>query len=234
MQTTARKLGSVPGRQPSEVRALSGLALVNMGPSGVGKTTLIETLYDTPEHAADYAPVAVLDVDGKAHVLRNSPHLEVYSAVTWTEIAVYADALAKSCAPFKTIVWDGVAIMQSKSHEYVGVDKQDNPMERQKLYGKANVLMIQIAQQAKILAEQGTNVIFNIWSKPKTQDPDSNVEMIQPDITAKLLRDFIGILDLVVFTECAPTIMQGGKIVQGPYHAYRWLYKLRYTLSRKS
>ena len=212
-----RKLGKVTAQLPSQLRANSGMVIVNMGPSGAGKTTLLETLVDTPEHADQYGPVAVLDIDGKARVLRDNPHIDIFPAVTWAMIAAHCDALSLSCKPFKTIVWDGLAIMQSKSHEHVGVDKQDNPQLRQNLYGKANVLMIQVAQLSKILAEQGVNVIFNTWSKPKTLNTDTKVEMTQPDLTDKLLRDFIGIMDFVVYTECNSKIMVAGRQVQGPY-----------------
>lgn len=221
MQTVAnnRRLGSTVGQQPSQVRAHKGFVLINMGPSGAGKTSLIETLYDTEEHAQLYAPVAVLDIDNKAHVLRDSPHLDILPANTWALAYQHYEALqsAKYDAPFKTIVWDGLAILQSKSHTHQGVDQLENAMDRQKAYGKSNTEMTKIAEQAQVLAGLGFNVIFNIWSKPKTMNEDTGMEIIQPDITAKLLRDFIGIMDFVVYTECAPKIMNKGKVVQGPY-----------------
>lgn len=214
-----RKLGTTMGVQPSEIRARKGFVLINMGPSGAGKTTLIETLYDTPEHAEAYAPVALLDIDNKAHVLRDSPHLTVYPATSWDLIHQHYDALQtiKYASPFKSIVWDGLAMMQSKSHKHQRVDEDDNPQRRQTAYGKSNVEMTLIAEQAQILAGFGFNVIFNVWSKPKTLNEDTGIELIQPDITAKLLRDFIGIMDFVVYTECAPKLVDKGITIQGPY-----------------
>lgn len=202
-QAKPRTLGKSEAKLPSQVRSLSGLVIVNMGPSGAGKTTLLETLVDTPEHAAAYGPVAVLDADGKAHVLRDNPYIDIHPAVSWQQIRDHYLSLQQSAAPYKTIVWDGLAIMQSKSHTHVGVDKQDNPQLRQNLYGKSNVEMIAIAEQAKILAETGINVIFNVWSIDKPED-DTGISRVQPDVTGKLLRDFIGIMDFVVYTECAP------------------------------
>lgn len=203
IDTPTRKLGASTPVQPSAIRAKSGLVLVNMGPSGAGKTTLLETLYDSEEHAKAYAPVCVLDVDGKAHVLRDSPHLDVYKCLVWEQCDAHSQALNASTGVYKTICWDGLAIMQSKSHKHQNLHKIDNAMLRQSAYGKSNVEMVAIAEQAKILAERGINVIFNIWST-SADDLDDGITKIMADFTNALRKDFLGIMDFVVYTECAP------------------------------
>lgn len=208
------KVGNIQSKQPSELRTKHGLVLLNMGPPRNGKTTMIRTLYDTEEHAKLYGPVGLADCDGNAHVLEDSPHLHVYDATSFDAAIKLSEGIAARCE-FKTWVWDGIANLQAQSHIHYGIQTTKEP---RLVYGPANISMSKISQQAKILAEFGTNVIFNVWSKPETLDPTGDGMLkIMPDLTASLLRDFVGLIDFIVYTECAPKIIVAGKQVQDPY-----------------
>lgn len=198
MIETARKLGGVPAVKPSEMRKDSGLVIVCMGPSGAGKTTLLETLHDTP-----YGPVAVADVDGKAHVLRDHDDIDVYPCHTWDVLDnMLIDLTKASLKPYyKTFVVDGTTMMQvglawGKHH----VDTIDNAQLRQTAYGKANSDMVDFGQRVRVLAERGLNVIYNIWSIIEAQE-DEAMRRVQPDLTPTMLTRFLGILDFVVYLE---------------------------------
>lgn len=199
MRTTARTFAGVQAKKPSEIRQNNGLCAVIMGPSGAGKTTLLLTLLENPT----YLPCAVFDVDAKAHVLADNKDIDVYSATTWPLIDKYAQELNKSTKDYKTICWDGLAMMQAQSQDAAGVNTVDNPQIRQTRYGKANTNMVQLAQDSKILAERGINVFFNVWSTLEAEQ-DTGIVHVKPDLTATLLSRFIGVMDFVFMLEPAP------------------------------
>lgn len=198
---TIHKLGKLEPTLPSQMRLNNGLIIVNMGPSGGGKTTLVETLLP------QYAPVALLDVDGKAHVLHDYPNgeIDVFSTKTWDEIDGAIQALeGQSLHPYyKTLVVDGTSAMQLASWDKTNVKNISNPQLKQTAYGQANILMVDIAQRARILAERGMNVIFNVWAVKEKGELGSQSEIVSvtPDLTPTLLNRMLGIFDFVVYTE---------------------------------
>lgn len=214
------KLGKYESVQPSTIRNHRGLIIVNMGPSGSGKTTLLETLYLSHDRKdlPDYTPVCVFDIDGKAHVLRDNPLLHIFPVHDWPTLDAHVQEVEKARLhpPFNTIVFDGTALMQTRTQQAAGVYTTDNPMVRQRNYGTANMNMIDIASRAVVLAESSINVIFNIWSVTEL-DPDTNIAHVIPDLTGALQTKFIGQLDFVVHLECSspphpypPTMRTGG------------------------
>jgi hypothetical protein len=192
-------LGGVEPTKPSTMRQNNGLIVVCAGPSGAGKTSLL----DDPELIKEYGPIAVLDVDGKAHVLRDHPGLDIYPCHTWKQLDSYVQDLeAHSLHPeYKLVCVDGLALAQTKlawgHHE---VEKIDNPQLRQTAFGKANLDMVNLNARLRILAERGTYIIYNIWAVFESSKTDA-MERWQPDLTGTLLTRFIGVLDLVVFLE---------------------------------
>lgn len=179
-----------------------------MGPSGAGKTTLLETLYeshDRPDGLPDYTPVHVVDIDGKAHVLRDSPLLHIFPGHDWPTVDGITQEHEKLRLhpPCGTLVFDGTALMQTRTQQHAGVYTTDNPMVRQRNYGTANMHMIEMASRAVVLAESGINVIFNIWSVSE-KDDDTGITHIIADLTTTLQTKFLGQLDFVVHLECSP------------------------------
>lgn len=207
---------------PTKMRENNGIIVVNMGPSGAGKTTLLETLLPK------YGPVAVLDHDGKAHVLKKDPLIEIYPALTWDEVDLYVQDLEKqSLHPhFKTVCFDGTTALQLSTWEKFNIKNIDNPQLRQSAYGKANLLMIDLAQRVRILSERGVNIIFNIWAAKEKAEmgPTSEIVAVTPDITPTLINRMLGMFDFVVYTEPNaqpnpyPPIMRVGGSIQ---HATR-------------
>lgn len=200
--TTKHKLAGIEPVAPDTMRSSSGIIIVNMGPSGAGKTTLLETLLPK------YAPVAVLDHDGKGHVLRNNPSMDIYPSHTWKQTDLFVQDLERqSRTPYyKTVVFDGTTALQLSTWDLLGIKDIDNPQLRQSAYGKANSLMIDLAQRVRLLAERGTNIIFNVWAvKEKAEmGPNSEVVSVTPDVTPTLLNRMLGMFDFVVYTEPAP------------------------------
>lgn len=200
--TTAYKLGKHEPVQPSQMRLENGPIVVCMAPSGAGKTTMLETLNDSP-----YEPVCVLDVDGKAHVLTDRPgKRDVYPCHDWKQLDDHVQALVKErLHPHHlTVCFDGTtAIQQVLSYAKYGLKDIDNPQLRQTAYGRSNVDMVDLAQSARLLAEAGIHVIFNIWATPeKDESPgQSGVVRITPDISPTLLNRFLGLFDYVVYLE---------------------------------
>jgi len=192
-----RTLANKEPLKPSTMRLNNGLIAVCMGPSGAGKTSLLETLLP------DYGPVCVLDIDGKAHVLRDHDDVDVYPCHTWQELDGYLQDLERqSLHPqYKTLVVDGTTYMQVKlawgKHK---VDSIDNAQLRQTAYGKANADMLDFGTRVRILAERGMYVIYNIWSMLEGQEGEAG-KRIQPDLTGTMLTRFLGGLDFVVYLE---------------------------------
>lgn len=210
-----RKLGGVSAQQPSTMRENNGLVIVTMGPSGAGKTTLLETLLPK------YGPIAIADVDGKAHVLRDNPNIDVFPCHDWETLdKIVEDLLKTSLHPhYKTFVVDGTTMMQvGLAYKKHNVDKIDNPQVRMGAYGRANSDMLDIGARVRILAERGMNIIYNIWSiREKDAPEEGGASHVQPDLTPTMLTRFLGVLDFVVYIETAappnkpyPPIMRTG------------------------
>lgn len=201
-QTQAHKLGKYEPVQPSQMRLEHGAVWVNMAPSGAGKTTLLETLNDSA-----YEPVVVLDIDGKAHVLRDRPgKRDVFPCHSWEQLDEYVQALVKERLHphYRTVVFDGTtAIQQVLSYTRHKIKEITNPQLRQSAYGQSNLEMVDLAQSARLLAEAGTHVIFNIWAVPEIDNSpgQSGIVRIMPDITPTLLNRFLGLFDYVVYME---------------------------------
>lgn len=201
-QTTKRKLAGIESVDPDTMRSSSGIIIVNMGPSGAGKTTLLHTLLPK------YAPVCVLDHDGKAHVLKKDSQLDIYPSLTWKQTDAYTQDLEKqSRSPYyKTVCFDGLTALQLSTWDLLGIKDIDNPQLRQSAYGKANSLMIDLAQRVRLLAERGTNIIFNVWAVREKAEVGPNTELVSvtPDVTPTLLNRMLGMFDFVIYTEPSP------------------------------
>lgn len=198
------KLGKYESKQPSEIRKSNGLLIVNMGPSGAGKTTLLETLYlsHNRKDRPDYTPLCVLDVDGKAHVLKDNPLLAVYPAYDWPTLDEQMQELEKqSKSPtYKTVCIDGVALLQVNSQRHSGVFDTTNPQVRMSKYGNSNIDMITLGERCRVLAERGINVIMNLWSVPE-KDEDTNITRYVSDLSPSLQTKLLGQLDFIVHLE---------------------------------
>lgn len=195
------KLGNDEAKQPSEIRSTQASTFVCMGQSGAGKTTLLETLNDT-----EYEPVCVLDIDHKAHVLTDRPGKRgIWTINTWDELdKKVQDLLAQRFSPdrFKVVCFDGTtAVQQVLSYEKHKI-KISQGMDRVQGYGNSNLDLVGLAKTARLLAEAGTHVIFNIWS---TREKDDNTDLVRitPDLTPTLLTRMLGLLDFVVYLEPA-------------------------------
>lgn len=192
------KLGQIEAKQPSQIRAEQASTFVCMGQSGAGKTTLLETLNDT-----QYEPVCVLDVDHKAHVLTDRPSTRgVFPCSTWKDLDDHVQELLKTRfqKPFNTICFDGTtAIQQVLSYEKHKI-KVAQGMDRVQGYGNSNLDLVWLAQQARLLAEAGIHVIFNIWST-REKDDSTDLVRVTPDLTPTLLTRMLGLLDFVVYLE---------------------------------
>lgn len=222
----AMSLGNLPARRPSEVREKAGVLVMVMAETGTGKTTLIETLWDPPTAAGvggmasasntlawigrpEYTPVALFDIDHKAHVLRDLPGLHVYGTYTWPQINEATKQIEKGLVgdtpfiPFPTVVYDGTTAMQIASHEASGVYSERNPQLRQTMFGIANVDMVGLVKRCRVMADKGINVILNIWSAP-VKNEATGVTTILPDLTDTMQRRFVGLLDFVVYLERNP------------------------------
>lgn len=199
--------------KPSEMRTNNGLIVVTMGPTGHGKTTTLLTLLESRNRTdrenplPSYLPCAVFDVDGKAHVLSDDPDIDVYPCHTWAQVDQYLNELeAQSLKPYyKTVCWDGTALLQTVSQEHANVFGTDNPQIRMSRFGQANQLMIDLASRSRVLAERGLHVIFNVWSFTEKDTVDTQgLDRVMVDLTKTLQTRFIGQLDFVVYLECAP------------------------------
>lgn len=194
------KLGQVEAKQPSQIRAEQASTFVCMGPSGSGKTTLLETLNDTA-----YEPVYVLDVDHKAHVLTDRPSSRgIFPCDTWEDLDLKVQELLKqrfSPTRAKVVCFDGTtAIQQILSYNKHKIRENSNPQIRQTNYGNANLDLINLAQSARLLAESGTFVIFNIWSM-REKEESTDLVRVTPDLTPTMLTRMLGLLDFVVYLE---------------------------------
>lgn len=212
----AMPLAGLVARRPSEIREQAGVLILVMAETGTGKTTLLETLWDAPSEPAgswvgrpEYTPVAVFDIDHKAHVLRDLPGLHVYATHTWTEVNDATKQIERGLVgdkpfiPFPTVVYDGTTLLQTATHEHVGVPQERNPQLRQTLFGQANTDMMSLVKRARVMADKGINVIFNIWSAP-TKNEATGITSILPDLTDTMQRRFVGALDFVVYLERQP------------------------------
>lgn len=191
------KLGKYTPVQPSIIRAKNGCIVVCMGPSGAGKTTLLETLHPT------YAPVCVLDVDHKTHVLTDRQDRDIYPCYTFQQLDEHVQALLQERLHpyYRTIVIDGTTMMQvGLAWGKHNVDKIDNPQLRQGAFGRANSDMLDLGASLRTLAESGTNIIYNIWSTVD-KDESNGAITVNPDLTPTMLTRFLGILDFVVYLE---------------------------------
>lgn len=194
------KLGKSESVQPSDIRQGTAPVVVCMGPSGSGKTTLLETLNDSA-----YEPVCVLDIDRKAHVLTDRPgKREVYQCSTWEDLDDKVQALVQERLHprFKTVCFDGTtAIQQILSYNKHKVKETTNPQLRQSAYGNSNLDLISLAQSARLLAEAGIHVIFNIWSAREADKDNGDLIRITPDLSPTLLNRMLGLFDYVVYIE---------------------------------
>lgn len=195
---TERKLGNTTPTQPSVIRASSAPVVVCMARSGAGKTTLLETLNDS-----EYGPVCVLDIDRKAHVLTDRTDRDVYPISTWKELDDKVQELLKQRlhSQYNTVCFDGTtAIQQILSYNKHSVRETTNPQLRQSAYGNSNLDLVDLAQSARLLAEAGIHVIFNIWAMYEA-DEDTKVVRITPDLSPTLLNRMLGLFDYVVYLE---------------------------------
>lgn len=220
----AMPLGGLVARRPSEIREQAGVLILVMAETGTGKTTLLESLWDllplpngTEPGAAgsewvgrpEYTPVAVFDIDHKAHVLRDLPGLHVYATNTWAQVDEATKQIERGLVgttpfiPFPTVVYDGTTALQIASQEHVGVASERNPQIRQTLFGQANTSMVGLVKRARVMADKGVNVIFNIWSAPIKNDA-TGITTVLPDLTDTMQRRFVGLLDFVVYLERQP------------------------------
>lgn len=218
---TAMSLGNLPARRPSEIREKAGVLVLVMAETGTGKTTLLETLWDPPQDQTQignsrlwvphggYTPVAVFDIDHKAHVLRDLPGLHVYATHTWPQVDDATKQIERGLVgdnpfiPFPTVVYDGTTLLQVATQEHAGVVNERNPQIRQTLFGQANTNMMALIKRARVMADKGVNVIFNIWSAP-VKNEATGITTILPDLTDTMQRRFVGALDFVVYLERNP------------------------------
>lgn len=163
-----------------------------------------------------YTPIAVLDIDGKAHVLTDRDDRDVFPCHTWDQLDEKVQALVKQRLHpvYKTVCFDGgTALQQILSYNKHGVRETTNPQLRQSAYGNSNLDLVNLAQTIRILAESGTHIILNIWSATDVAE-NTNMRMTAPDLTPTMLNRFLGLLDFVVYLEKAslpnpyPPIMQ--------------------------
>lgn len=223
MLETTRVLGTKQPVQPSQMRTNNGPIFVCMGQSGAGKTTLLETLNDS-----EYTPVGVADVDGKAHVLTDRADRDIYPCHTWEDLdglvqALLADRLKPK---YNTFCFDGTTAMQQVlAYNKHKIKQQTNPQVRQSAYGNANLDMVDLAQSARLLAEAGMHIIFNIWSV-REKEEGSELVRITPDLTTTLLNRFLGLFDYVVYLEpnaqpkpYPPVMYWGGSVTRATRNA---------------
>lgn len=172
-----------------------------MGQSGAGKTTLLETLNDT-----EYDHVHVFDVDHKAHVLTDRPTRGIFPCDTYDELdKLVQEELKQRFSPDrpKVICFDGTtAIQQILSYNKHKIRENANPQIRQTNYGNANLDLVNLAQSARLLAESGIFVIFNIWSM-REKEESTDLVRVTPDLTPTMLTRMLGLLDFVVYLEPA-------------------------------
>lgn len=199
INTPPKPIAGMTPKQPSQVRESQGLLSLVMARSGAGKTSLLETLLP------DYGPLAVLDHDGKAHVLRDQPlgQLDVFVKPTWQQVDQFVQHIEQSGnhSPYKTICFDGATLLQLTTQEGANVFGTDNPQLRLNRYGEANRNMMQLASRCRVLTERGINIIFNIWAWSEKEDESDAFKKILPDITPTLQNKFVGQFDFVVYLE---------------------------------
>lgn len=204
--TQTKTIGGMSAQKPSDIRQTSGLLSLVMGRTGSGKTSLLETLWthQSDQHEpTEYCPVAVLDFDGKSHVLRDLPNLDIYVKPTWKEVDDFTQAIERSGqhSPYKTICYDGTTMLQLATHEGAGVFTTDNPQVRMSRYGDANRNLQMLASRCRTLSERGIHIIFNIWAWAEKEDEQDAYKRILPDITPTLQNKFVGQFDFVVYLE---------------------------------
>lgn len=198
-----KTIGGMSAQKPSEIRQTSGLLSLVMGRTGSGKTSLLEHLWLPDGTPTEYCPVAVLDFDGKSHVLRDHDELQVFLKPTWKQVDDFTQDLEKAGKhpPFKTVCYDGTTLLQQVSHEGTGVFTTDNPQLRMNRYGDANRNLIMLASRCRTLSERGIHIIFNIWAWAEKEDEQDAYKRILPDITPTLQNKFVGQFDFVVYLE---------------------------------
>lgn len=192
-------------RAPSEVRESQALMSLVMARTGSGKTSLLETLWLPDGSPTEYLPLAVLDYDGKAHVLRDHPieELHIFVKPTWKQTDDFVQLLESKGKhqPYKTVCFDGVTLLQLLTQETAGVFATSNPGDRLIKYGEANRNLIQLASRCRTLAERGTHIIFNLWAWTEKEDEQDAYKKVLPDITQTLQNKLVGQFDFVVYLE---------------------------------
>lgn len=192
-----RVLGGKAPQNPSETIKKRGFVAGIMGLPESGKTSTLPTLIPA------YAPVADFNIDGGSHVLEDIPNLlKVYTPEDWPNLDQMVTDLEKGAAPFKSLWFDVVTMIQDENIEYYGIYDKTKPQsrERQISFGDSNWDVIGFHRRLLRIAEQqDVNIFLVYWcSRPVVvEGSGSNLAtqhiVLSPTVSLKVT----GMLDVI-------------------------------------
>lgn len=187
------------GQRPSEVQKQRGMTLALCGRSNAGKTTLLNTLWDSKRVNS----VAVADARGRTHVLEDHEGLSIFPIRKWADWYTgkstepgFIDAFLSEPNAFDVIVVDTASEIQGMDLSQRGLYDADDKM-RLKIYGDSHMDMSNtIRMMYDLSAEHGVHVIFTLWVKPG-KDKDTGADATKLMLTDQFGEYFRGIVDYI-------------------------------------
>lgn len=182
---------------PSQLQTQSGMTLVIAGRSNAGKTTLLDTLWDSER----IKKVMVADARGRSYVLKDRPdQLKVVPIKNWQTWVNWLEAAKTEPNAFDVLVVDTFSEIQGMDLARRGLYDADDRM-RLKIYGDSHMDMTNTARELYDLSVQyGVHVIFTLWVKP-AKDEKTGTDLTKLMLTNQFEEYFRGIVDYIGLLE---------------------------------
>ena len=210
-----KKFAGLPVRQPAEIRQYKGLCIGMSGRGGVGKTTLSETIVNSPiSHN-----VMFFDVEGGAFVLDDAedkpgyvpaegPHLGIVDITEWSHVQLSMQYLIREHKKLGIhgAIWDNCAEVLELckiKHNFYTTEKS----KRLSLWDDITNDMLTFFRDGRNLCRQEQFVmVFVMWDTDRLVDPSDQRSDHKRDIalSPKLAEKFMGIMDYVCWLETPP------------------------------
>lgn len=191
------QFGGLPLQTTTELRLDRGLLLVFVGPPTIGKTTLVNTMFES-KHVEN---VLHGDIEGGAFVLRDDPRLLVVSPKTWRETLAVVAALEartpnpKTGKPFDTFISDNYCAIQIQNLKHRGL-YEARPDDMLAIYSKSMNDMVDLTRRLMELARGGMHVVLNCWDDDEV-DKKTGAAKTGIYMTPKLVKYFRGVVDYI-------------------------------------
>lgn len=183
---------SLESMQPSELQQRSGMTLVIGGRSNAGKTTLLNTLWDSER----IKKVAIADARGRTYVLKDRPGLEVFPIKNWQNWEDWVNAAKTEPNAFDVLVVDTYSEIQAMDLARRGMVKATRE-DRLAIYNDSHMDMTQTTRELYDISTQyGVHVIFTLWIKP-ARDQKTGADLTKLMLTNQFEEYFRGIVDYI-------------------------------------